>query len=157
MALNEVTARCSQTWLPPAWNHALYYRTIREMKSLFEESTRQELISRVRALQEGQVPQWGRMNVYQMLKHCALSHDMVLHNRTYPRVFIGRLLGRMLLQNEVKDDRPMRQGNPTIPALEVHETAGTLKQKNTRSSACSATTPGIPCPTTASCILSSGR
>jgi hypothetical protein len=49
---------------------------------------------------------------------------MILRNKTYKRVFIGRLFGRMLLKNELKDDRPMRQDNPTVPELKVQATTG---------------------------------
>ncbi|GAB3319205.1 DUF1569 domain-containing protein [Hymenobacter humi] len=102
------------------------------MKSLFDSSTREELISRMQGLHEGSAAKWGRMNAYQMLKHCALAHEMILHNQIHPRAFMGRLLGRVLLKNEVKDDRPMRQGNPTIPALKVNETTGDFGTEKSR-------------------------
>ena len=97
------------------------------MKTIFDKSTRDELISRISTLTENSTAQWGKMNVYQMMKHCTLWEEMVLRNKKYKRVFIGRLLGKMLLRNELKDDRPMRQNNPTIPELKIKEVNGDVR------------------------------
>ena len=48
------------------------------MKIIFDKTTRDELISRISALNENSTPQWGRMNIYQMLKHCTLAEEMFL-------------------------------------------------------------------------------
>ncbi|MCC3153212.1 DUF1569 domain-containing protein [Hymenobacter sp. BT770] len=102
------------------------------MKTIFDKPTQKELIDRMHGLHEDSSAQWGRMNAYQMLKHCALAHEMILQNQTHPRALMGRLLGRILLKNEVKDDRPMRRGNPTIPALQVNETTGDFAAEKSR-------------------------
>src|SRR4051794_14360933 len=94
------------------------------MKTIFDKSTRDELIRRINTLSEKSEAQWGKMNVYQMIKHCTLWDEMVLRNKKYKRVFIGLLLGKMLLKNELKDDSPMRKNSPTIPALKIKETDG---------------------------------
>jgi hypothetical protein len=97
------------------------------MKTVFDKSTRQVLINRINTLSEKSTAQWGKMNVSQMIKHCTLWEEMVLRNKKYKRVFIGLLLGKMLLKNELKDDRPMRQNNPTIPALIISEKDGDVE------------------------------
>ena len=40
------------------------------MKTIFDQSTRDHLISRINKLSEESTAQWGRMNIYQMVKHC---------------------------------------------------------------------------------------
>ncbi len=40
------------------------------MKSLFEAEARQEILHRINSLKSSTKPQWGKMNVNQMLKHC---------------------------------------------------------------------------------------
>jgi hypothetical protein len=96
------------------------------MKTIFDKTTRDELISRINTLTENSTAQWGKMNIYQMLKHCTLWEEMVLSNKKYKRAFMGVLLGKMLLKNELKD-RPMRQNNPTIPELIIRETDGNFR------------------------------
>ncbi len=102
------------------------------MKTIFDKSTRDELINRINALNENSTAKWGKMNVYQMLKHCTLWQEMILRNKKYKRAFIGLCLGKMFLKNEVKDDRPMRQNNPTIPQLKISETNGDIKSEKTK-------------------------
>ena len=38
----------------------------------------------------------------------------------------------LILKNEVKDDRPMRQNNPTIPELRIKETNGDIESEKTK-------------------------
>jgi hypothetical protein len=63
------------------------------MKTLFEQETVDDVISRIDSLQPASVRQWGRMEVAQMMAHCSVVMDMGLGRLNLPRVFIGRLLG----------------------------------------------------------------
>ena len=99
------------------------------MHTVFEESTREKLISRINALNENSTAQWGKMNVYQMLRHCTLWDEMILRNKKYKRVFIGLFLGKFFLKKEMRDDSPMRQNNPTIPELKIKETNGDIESE----------------------------
>jgi len=94
------------------------------MKTIFDKVTRDELISRMGALSETSRAQWGKMNIYQMLKHCTLAEEMYLGKQKYPRVFLGRLFGKMALKNMLKDEKPMKRNAPTSPAFIVSETYG---------------------------------
>lgn len=70
------------------------------MNTVFEKSTREKLISRINALNENSKAQWGKMNVYQMLRHCTLWDEMILRNKKYKRAFIGLLLGKFFLKKK---------------------------------------------------------
>ena len=94
------------------------------MQTIFDPLTREELIKRINSLDEHHTAQWGKMIVYQAVQHCILWDTMILTNKKYPRAFIGLVLGKVMLRNEVKDDRPMRRNNPTISALKIKETRG---------------------------------
>ena len=102
------------------------------MKSVLDQSTRDELIRRIGSLTEHQVSAWGNMNVYQMLRHCVLWDEMVLRNKKYRRVFIGWLLGKFMLRKELKDNSPMRKNNPSIPELIIHETNGNISAEKAK-------------------------
>jgi hypothetical protein len=91
------------------------------MKTIFDQSTRSELIKRIDRLNAKSTNQWGKMSVNQMLRHCILWDEMILNNKKYKRVFIGLLLGKVFLNKELKDEGPMRQNNPTIPELVIRE------------------------------------
>jgi len=94
------------------------------MKSVFDKTTREQLINRINSLNENSSAQWGKMNIYQMLKHCTVCDEMFLGKKQYKRVFLGRLLGKMALKNMLKDEAPLKQGSPTGTAFQIKETIG---------------------------------
>jgi len=96
------------------------------MKTIFDKTTRDELIIRINTLNENRTTQWGRMNVYQMVKHCKLWEEMMSGKIKCKRIFLGRLIGRMALKNAVKDDTPMMRNAVTSPELKVKELSGDL-------------------------------
>jgi len=51
------------------------------MKSLFESETHQNVINRIEKLNENSKPNWGKMNVGQMLKHCQIPMEIALGKR----------------------------------------------------------------------------
>jgi hypothetical protein len=94
------------------------------MKSILDAATRHEVIARISALDETSKPLWGKMNVYQMLRHCELCEQMYLGEKKYKQVFIGRLFGGMGLKRMLKDDKPMGRNAPTSSAFKVAEADG---------------------------------
>lgn len=94
------------------------------MKTVFDKATREELINRINTLNENSKPEWGKMNVYQMLKHCVLCEEMYLGKREYKRAFMGRLFGRIALKNLLKDETPMGRNAPTSPHFVIKESNG---------------------------------
>ena len=96
------------------------------MKTVFDKATRDELIGRMGTLNETSQAQWGKMNIYQMLKHCTLAEEMYLGKQKYLRVFLGRLFGKIALKNLLKDEKPMGRNAPTSPAFIVSQTSGDI-------------------------------
>lgn len=84
------------------------------MKTIFEENARIELIHRINALNSDSKPLWGKMNVFQMARHCTRWDEWVLgtHNPIYKQTILGRVFGKMALRNSVKDDTPMQKNMP---------------------------------------------
>jgi hypothetical protein len=64
------------------------------------------------------------MNIYQALKHCVIAEEMYLGKKTYKRMFLGRILGKMALKNLTKDEAPMGKNAPTSTDFKVEETTG---------------------------------
>ena len=48
------------------------------MKTIFDKTTRDELISRINSLHHTSTAQWGKMNVFQMTKHCTIWEEWIL-------------------------------------------------------------------------------
>jgi len=90
------------------------------MKTVFDRTTRDELIQRINSLDDHSKAQWGKMNVYQMLKHCTLWEEWVSGKQKYKQIFLGRLFGKMALKSVLKDEKPLGRNTPTIPALKIN-------------------------------------
>ena len=89
------------------------------MKSIFDSSTREELEKRVNSLSTQSSAQWGKMDVFQMIRHCTLCDEMFTGKIKIKRVFIGRLIGRMILKKALQEDRPFGRNAPTSPLLKT--------------------------------------
>jgi Protein of unknown function (DUF1569) len=96
------------------------------MKTVFDKATKEELIGRINSLNETCVPQWGKMNVYQMLKHCRLWEEMIAGKLACKRVFLGRVFGKMALKAFLKDERPMQKNAPSSRELIVNDSKGDM-------------------------------
>jgi hypothetical protein len=96
------------------------------MKTVFDKTTRDELISRINTLDEHNTAQWGKMNIYQMLKHCTLWDEWMQSGKTNKQAFIGKLFGKMALKSVLKDDSPLRHSTPTLPEFIVKESSGDI-------------------------------
>lgn len=99
------------------------------MKSIFDTSTREEIINRINSVNEQNKAQWGKMNAYQMTWHCTNCEDMFLGKTKIGRVFIGRLIGKMVLKKILKDDAPFGQNAPTSPLLKNATATGDIEQQ----------------------------
>jgi hypothetical protein len=102
------------------------------MKTILDKTTRDELIARIKTLDENSTAQWGRMNIYQMLKHCTLAEEMYLGKKKYKRVFPGRLIGRMALKNLLKDEKPIGRNAPTSADFKVKESNGDVSSEKAK-------------------------
>ena len=96
------------------------------MKTVFDKATRHQLIRRIESLNPNATAQWGKMNIYQMLKHCTLADEMYLGKHKTNRAFIGRIFGKMALKKVLGDDRPLSKSTPTMPFMKVKDESGDI-------------------------------
>lgn len=103
------------------------------MKTIFDEHTREELIKRIRSLNEHSTRQWGKMTVYQMLKHCTIWDEWTQgkNNPKYKQSFLGLIFGKMALKGTVNNNRPMKRNMPAgdLKVKETHGDVDTQKKK----------------------------
>lgn len=82
------------------------------MNSLFDPQTSQEIIQRINNLTVDSPRQWGKMDVAQMLAHCAFSMETAIGKQNPPRTLLGKLVGR-LMQGELTNEKLMGKNLPT--------------------------------------------
>jgi len=98
------------------------------MKTIFDKTTRDELINRINTLNENSTAQWGRMNVSQMFKHCSQWDEMALGKKKYKQSFIGKLFGKRGLKDMMKDE-PIKKNLPTVPSFKIKENPDFAEEK----------------------------
>jgi hypothetical protein len=99
------------------------------MKTIFDVHVRENLILRINLLHEdNNKAQWGKMNIYQMVKHCILWEEMAQGKRIFKRTLLGRIFGKSVLPEFIGDESLFKKNVPTVPALKVSETHGNLEE-----------------------------
>jgi len=96
------------------------------MKTVFDQTNSDELINRINAINETNKTAWGKMNVYQVLRHCTLWDEWMQSDQNNKQVFIGRLFGKMALKKVLKDESPLARNTPTLREFKIKETAGDI-------------------------------
>ncbi|RPD39953.1 DUF1569 domain-containing protein [Chitinophaga barathri] len=96
------------------------------MKTIFDKAVRDELTNRINSLGESSQAQWGKMNVYQMIKHCNTWNAWVQgkQHSDLRQEFLGKIFGKMALKSNTRDDTPMKKGMPAGKAFTIKEKAG---------------------------------
>lgn len=96
------------------------------MKTIFDKDHREELIARISALDESNTALWGKMNLYQMLRHNTYWNGWILGEggHTYKQEFLGKIFGKMALRSMIKDEKPMDRNIPTSAQFRVKAIAG---------------------------------
>lgn len=99
------------------------------MKTIFDKETRGELIIRINSLNDYSNAQWGKMNVYQMTKHCTIWNEWVLgkNNSIYKQEFLGKIFGKMALKSNTKDESPLGKNMPAGKAFTVKDKDGNVE------------------------------
>jgi hypothetical protein len=96
------------------------------MKTIFDNTTREELMRRINTLTKKHTAQWGKMSVYQMTKHCTIWNNWVLgrNQSAYSQGFLGWIFGKMALKGIVANDNPMKKNMPAGSAFLTKEKNG---------------------------------
>ena len=90
------------------------------MKSLFEIDAHKEILKRISQLSNKTKPQWGSMNVTQMLKHCQSPIEVSMGKKELNAnlSFMKKVIFK-LFKSSLYNDKPWKQGIPTAPEYVV--------------------------------------
>lgn len=84
------------------------------MKTIYDPSTLNEILTRVNTLTPSTQRKWGKMDVAQMLAHCNETLKVVTDKMSTKRSLLGRILGPIFKSNYLSD-APLRRNSPTNP------------------------------------------
>jgi hypothetical protein len=99
------------------------------MQNAFEKQDVNESIERINKLSSASTPQWGKMNVAQMLAHCNVAYDMAYTDKyPQPNGFI-RFMLKLFVKNGVVGPKPYPKNSRTAPAFLVSADQDFEKEK----------------------------
>jgi len=99
------------------------------MESLFNQNANQKIIDRINALTTGSKPQWGKMNVEQMLAHCRMPLTAAHGDVKMKRGLIGILFGGIAKKQLITENKPFKQNLPTDKNFIVADPENFEKEK----------------------------
>ena len=101
------------------------------MKTIFDNKIREELIERIKQINKSNRPEWGKMNVSQMLRHNTYWNGWILgkDSHTYRQAFLGKVFGKIALKKMIKDEKPFDKNIPTSDQFKVKETTADLESE----------------------------
>ncbi|MCR8656573.1 DUF1569 domain-containing protein [Paenibacillus endoradicis] len=86
------------------------------MKTIFNPMRAAEVLKRIDKLSPNSQPQWGKMNVAQMLAHCSSFQDIAMGTSFPPRSWLGIIVGRFAKQI-MYNDKTLPRNMSTIPTI----------------------------------------
>lgn len=96
---------------------------------IFTKEVTETLIHRLNHLTPHSQPQWGKMNVSQMLAHCNVAYELVYDN-THPKPgFFMKLIFKTFVKKVVTGDQPYKQNLKTAPQFLVGDVKDFAKEK----------------------------
>jgi Protein of unknown function (DUF1569) len=89
------------------------------MKNLFEPATVSQTKERIARLRPDSERLWGKMNPAQAAAHCSAGLEWAVGDSRPPRMYLGRIIGRIVKPMVLRDEEPMRRNSPTVKSLVV--------------------------------------
>jgi PHD/YefM family antitoxin component YafN of YafNO toxin-antitoxin module len=87
------------------------------LPNVFTEAVSSGLLARLNQLSPASQPQWGKMNVAQMLAHCNVTYELAYENK-HPRPnALMRLILKTFVKKIVVGEKPYAQNGRTAPVF----------------------------------------
>lgn len=101
------------------------------MNTIYDKQTREELIIRINKVDENSLRQWGKMNVFQMIKHNTYWNNWILgkNEHSYKQGIFGKVFGKLALKRMIKDEKPFDKNIPTSAQFKIKDLNGNLESE----------------------------
>ena len=99
------------------------------IKSIYDQSSVEEIVNRIHQLTPVSEQLWGKMNVSQMVAHCNVGLEVAMGEKTIKRIFIGYILGP-LFKSSFYNDNPFQKNLTTAELFLMEGDYDFEKEKN---------------------------
>lgn len=87
------------------------------MTEILNQNNIDVFINKTKTINENTSSNWGKMNSAQMLQHLNKSLEILFTNKPIKRMFIGRIIGKLILKKALKNQQPIDKNSPTAPSF----------------------------------------
>lgn len=98
------------------------------MQTLFDPAGRKAITDRLAALPPTAIRQWGKMDVAQMLAHCANALEVGTGDRPRKQAFIGKIFAPFV-RASLLGDKPFSRNSPTDPTFVITDPREFAREK----------------------------
>ena len=96
----------------------------------FDPKTTEEIFKRLEKLNYMSKPQWGKMNVAQMLAHLNVTYDLAYNRVQSPANFFVKLMLKLFVKPIVTNDKPYKKNSQTAPVFIISNERDFEKEKS---------------------------
>ncbi|AUC80932.1 DUF1569 domain-containing protein [Lacinutrix sp. Bg11-31] len=92
------------------------------MKNIFNKEITNEVVTKIEALTATTQPNWGKMNVSQMLAHCCVAYEMVYTDKHPKPNALVRTMLKLFVKKAVVNEKPYSKNGRTAPQFIIADT-----------------------------------
>ena len=96
----------------------------------FDPKTTEKTFDRLEKLNYMSKPQWGKMNVAQMLAHLNVTYDLAYDRVQSPANFFVKLMLKLFVKPLVTNDKPYKKNSHTAPVFIISNERDFEKEKS---------------------------
>ncbi|MBK6986418.1 MAG: DUF1569 domain-containing protein [Bacteroidetes bacterium] len=96
----------------------------------FDPKTTETVFARLEKLNYMSKPQWGKMNVAQMLAHLNVTYDLAYDRVQSPANFFVKLMLKLFVKPLVTNDKPYKKNSHTAPVFIITNERDFEKEKS---------------------------
>ena len=101
-----------------------------DLPNIFTKEVSDKIIQRIDRLTPDTMPNWGKMDVAQMLAHCNVTYELIYENIHKKHNFLMQLIIRAFVKKRIIGASPYKRNLPTGPAFLVKDTRDFETEKN---------------------------
>lgn len=100
------------------------------LPNIFKKEVSDKVIQRINLLKPNSQPNWGKMNVAQMLAHSNVTYEMVFENKHPKPNFFMKLIMKAFVKKIVVSETPYKHSSQTAPAFIIKDSRDFETEKN---------------------------
>lgn len=100
------------------------------LPNIFNTAVANQIIERINKLNSESQPNWGKMNISQMLAHCNVTYEMVYEDKHPKPNFLMGFMLKTFVKKIVVNELPYKKSSQTAPAFIIKDSRNYEVEKN---------------------------